>query len=126
VKIVVDINLSPIWVRSLTDKGFDAVHWSQIGDPRAEDPTSCNGPAPMITLFSLMISDSRRFWLRAGKTSVIQVRSQDVMPEAIGADVIGVLQQHADQLHAGAIITIDEMTSRLRILPIPRKSNPSH
>lgn len=46
------------------------------------------------------------------------------MPEAIGASVVSVLRQHADQLHAGAIITIDEMTSRLRILPIQRKSNP--
>jgi predicted nuclease of predicted toxin-antitoxin system len=76
VKIVVDMNLSPIWVGFLTD--------------------------------------------------VVQVRSQDVMPDAIGADVIGVLRQHADQLHAGAIITIDEMTSRLRILPIHRKSTPSN
>jgi hypothetical protein len=48
------------------------------------------------------------------------------MPQAIGADVVGVLQQHADQLYAGAIITIDEMTSRLRILPIQRKPNPPH
>jgi hypothetical protein len=41
--------------------------------------------------------------------------------------VIGVLREQADQLHAGAIITIDEMTSRLRILPIQRsKSNPPH
>jgi hypothetical protein len=37
------------------------------------------------------------------------------MPDAIGADVVGVLQQHADQLQAGAIITIDEMTSRWTI-----------
>jgi hypothetical protein len=39
VKIVVDMNLSPIWVPFLTEKGFDAVHWSQIGDPRAADAT---------------------------------------------------------------------------------------
>jgi hypothetical protein len=40
--------------------------------------------------------------------------------------VVDVLRQPTDQLHAGAIVTIDEMTSRLRILPIQRKSTPSH
>jgi hypothetical protein len=42
------------------------------------------------------------------------------MPDAIGADVIRVLRQYEDQLQSGAIITVDEMTSRLRILPIKR------
>jgi hypothetical protein len=100
--------------------------WSAILELKIRQ--SCNGPAPMTTLFSRTISDFRRFWPRAAQDSpsVIQVRSQDVMPEAIGASVVSVLRQHADQLHTGAIITIDEMTSRLRILPIQRKSSPSH
>ena len=57
--------------------------------------------------------------------SVIQVRNQDVMPEAIGADVVRVLSEHENDLQGGAIITVDEMTSRLRILPIRRKSDES-
>jgi len=39
VKIVVDMNLSPIWVQFLTEKGFDSVHWGQIGYPGAKDST---------------------------------------------------------------------------------------
>jgi predicted nuclease of predicted toxin-antitoxin system len=128
VKIVVDMNLSPIWVGFLTDEGFDAVHWSQIGDPRAEDRTIMQwARSNDHVVFTHDLGFSAL--LAAGgqdSPSVVQVRSQDVMPDAIGADVIGVLRQHADQLHAGAIITIDEMTSRLRILPIQRKSTPSN
>jgi predicted nuclease of predicted toxin-antitoxin system len=30
-KVLVDMNLSPVWVRFLGDAGFDAVHWSEIG-----------------------------------------------------------------------------------------------
>lgn len=103
------------------------MHWSKIGDPRAQDSTImqwARSNAHIVFTHDLGFSAI----LAAGgqdSPSVIQVRSQDVMPEAIGMDVIDVLGQHADELYAGAIITIDEMTSRLRILPIQRKSNPS-
>jgi predicted nuclease of predicted toxin-antitoxin system len=127
VKIVVDMNLSPLWVPFLTEEGFDAVHWSQIGDPGAPDATVMQwARSNDHVIFTHDLGFSAL--LAAGgqdSPSVIQVRSQDVMPEAIGVDVIGVLRQHADQLQVGAIITIDEMTSRLRILPIQRKSKPS-
>jgi predicted nuclease of predicted toxin-antitoxin system len=111
----------------LTAKGFDHVHWSQIGDPKATDLTIMQwARSNDHVVFTHDLGFSAL--LVAGGTdspSVIQVRSQDFMPEAIGADVVGVLRLHADQLRDGAIITIDEMRSRLRILPIQRKSNPS-
>jgi predicted nuclease of predicted toxin-antitoxin system len=128
VKIVVDMNLSPLWVGFLTHEGFDAVHWSQIGDPGAEDSSIMQwARSNDHVVFTHDLGFSAI--LAAGgqdSPSVIQVRSQDVMPQAIGADVVEVLRQYADELNAGAIITIDEMTSRLRILPLRRKSPPSH
>ncbi len=124
-KILLDMNLSPAWVQFLSDKGFEAVHWSQIGDPKAKDPVIMQwARANDHIVFTHDLGFSAL--LAAGgqdSPSVMQVRSQDVMPEAIGADVIEVLRQHEDQLRTGAIITIDEMVSRLRILPIQRKSN---
>jgi predicted nuclease of predicted toxin-antitoxin system len=35
-KILVDMNLSPGWVRFLADSGFEAVHWSNVGSATAE------------------------------------------------------------------------------------------
>ena len=36
-KILIDMNLSPSWVPALERKGWSAVHWSDVGDPRAVD-----------------------------------------------------------------------------------------
>ena len=36
-KLVVDMNLSPSWSSTLGARGFEAVHWSTIGAPRAPD-----------------------------------------------------------------------------------------
>jgi hypothetical protein len=49
---------------------------------------------------------------------VLQVRSQNVLPEAIGRLVIRVLAEHAESFNAGALVTVDEHAARVRVLPI--------
>jgi predicted nuclease of predicted toxin-antitoxin system len=53
--------------------------------------------------------------------SVLQVRTQDVLPESLGAQVVRVLLELTDALESGAIVTIDEIAARVRILPIRRE-----
>jgi predicted nuclease of predicted toxin-antitoxin system len=36
-KVLIDMNLSPAWVQALDDHGFEALHWSSVGDGRAPD-----------------------------------------------------------------------------------------
>ena len=36
-KLIVDMNLSPRWVKLLTDAGFEAIHWSAVGNYAAPD-----------------------------------------------------------------------------------------
>ena len=36
-KVVLDMNLSVEWVAELAQHGWRAVHWSTVGDPRADD-----------------------------------------------------------------------------------------
>ena len=55
---------------------------------------------------------------QAGGPSVLQVRTQDVLPDAVGSDVVRVLRQHQNALEQGAIISVDELTSRVRVPPI--------
>ena len=38
-RLLVDMNLSPVWVDWLNVRGYTAVHWSSIGSPRASDRT---------------------------------------------------------------------------------------
>ena len=36
-KLLIDMNLSPEWVQTLLAQGWEAAHWSTVGDPRATD-----------------------------------------------------------------------------------------
>jgi len=36
-KILLDMNIPPIWEKFLNDAGYDSLHWSKVGDIRAKD-----------------------------------------------------------------------------------------
>ena len=55
---------------------------------------------------------------QAKAPSVIQVRTQDILPATLENLVIQVLRQFESELDRGALITIDPSRSRVRILPI--------
>ncbi|RJP35191.1 MAG: hypothetical protein C4527_00980 [Candidatus Omnitrophota bacterium] len=38
-KILIDMNLSPKWKLVFEQAGFEALHWSEIGEPDALDET---------------------------------------------------------------------------------------
>jgi predicted nuclease of predicted toxin-antitoxin system len=52
------------------------------------------------------------------KPSVVQVRAQNITPEAIGLNIIAALQATAADLEAGALLTIDADRTRVRLLPL--------
>lgn len=37
VRVLIDMSLSPSWAPVLQRRGWPAVHWSTVGDPRATD-----------------------------------------------------------------------------------------
>lgn len=122
-KLIVDVNLPPKWVEFLATRGIEAVHWSQVGDLRATDATimtwARDGGYVVLTSdldFSAMLATSG-----AAGPSVLQVRTQDVFPESLGAQVVRVLLEQSDALESGAIVTIDEIAARVRILPIRKQ-----
>ncbi len=109
----------------LATKGIDAVHWSAVGDPRATDVIIMQWAFARGYVvfthdldFSAILSATG-----AAGPSVLQVRTQDVLPEAIGEDVVRVLADHADAIDAGAIVTIDKPAARVRVLPVRRPSD---
>lgn len=53
--------------------------------------------------------------------SVIQLRPQNLMPEAVGDVVVGVLIEHQAILEQGAFVTVDEIKARVRILPLRKR-----
>ncbi len=57
---------------------------------------------------------------QANAPSVIQVRTQDVMPAHLEPVIVAALQQYGAELVAGALIIVHEGRLRVRILPLRR------
>ncbi len=116
------MNLSPAWIAFLERNGWQAIHWSSVGDPRATDRAIMDwARANEYVVFTHDLDFGAILAVtRAEGPSVLQVRAQNVLPEHLGEVVIAALRQFAQQLEAGALITVDEGTSRARILPINR------
>ena len=52
------------------------------------------------------------------KPSVVQIRSDNLSPAAIGEPLIAALRQMAAELAAGALLTVDPGRTRVHVLPL--------
>ena len=119
-KILVDMNLSPLWCDALRESGWESVHWSQVGSPRATDReimgwAHANG---FVVFTNDLDFGSILAATRAAGPSVIQVRTQDVSIAHLKDIVVALFLRFEHALEAGALITVDEARSRIRILPL--------
>lgn len=119
-KLLIDMNLSPGWCDVLEQQGWQAVHWSTKGDPRAPDQVIMDwarGNGYVVFSHDLDFG-TLLATTRAQGPSVIQVRTQDIMPRSLGDRLVKILRQYEPLLESGALITVDELRSRVHILPI--------
>ena len=116
------MNLSPEWVGFLRERGFAAEHWSDLGDPRAEDTEIVSwAQEHEAVVFTNDLDFGRILALTAATgPSVLQVRTDDLLPDAIGEDVVATLLAHREDLSTGALVVVDERSRRVRILPLIR------
>jgi predicted nuclease of predicted toxin-antitoxin system len=120
IKILIDMNLPPKWVDVFDAEGWKAVHWSQIGDFCATDQVIMKWALDHdFILFthdldfgSILAATS------AAAPSVIQVRTQNVMPKSVGTMVVDAVRKFKDKLGDGALISIDHKKARARVLPL--------
>jgi predicted nuclease of predicted toxin-antitoxin system len=119
-KILVDMNLSPAWVPVLVRHGWAAVHWSDVGDPRATDRVLMDWAlANGYIVFTHDLDFGTLLALtHAAGPSVLQVREQNVLPDHLEAVVVAALHQHEADLEAGALVVVDTRRCRVRVLPI--------
>jgi len=119
-KLLVDMNLSPRWVKILADAGVKAAHWSTLG--------AINAPDSEIMAYAkdndyVVLTHDLDFGAilaatHGEKPSVVQIRAEDVSPDVIGAQVVVALRQMASELEEGALLTVDPNRTRLRVLPL--------
>lgn len=119
-KILIDMNLPPKWKDFFTDHGIQAFHWSELGSPTAKDieilEFARNEEYVIFTHdldFSAILSRTRRFG-----PSVLQVRTQDVTPGAIGRLVLAAINEHGDEIEEGSIVSVNSYNLRVRVLPV--------
>ena len=119
-KLLVDMNLSPVWVQALRDQRWEAIHWSTVGDPRATDREIMDWAAAHAhVVFTHDLDFGTMLALtQGGGPSVIQIRSDNVLPDYLGRAVFAALAQHESDLSVGALVVVDERRSRVRVLPL--------
>ena len=119
-KIIIDMNLPPSWVEFLAEKGFEAVHWSKIGDFGATDEVILGWAKKHDhVVFTHDLDFGALLAATKGEgPSVIQMRTQDTFPESCGEIVIKALNQFEDELERGALLSVDLHKARVRILPL--------
>jgi predicted nuclease of predicted toxin-antitoxin system len=119
-KILIDMNLSPAWVPVLQEAGHTASHWSTIGTPNAPDSevllwAKVNGYVLFTHDFDfgaiLAVTE-------AEGPSVIQIRAQDISPDHTKNLFLNIINKFAQNLLQGALISVDEEKSRVRLLPL--------
>ena len=122
-KLLVDMNLSPRWISTLVASGIEAVHWSTLGARNAPDTEIMAFAAAndYVVLTHDLDFGAILAATQGEKPSVVQIRAEDVSPDVIGAPVVSALRQMADELEAGALVTVDPNRTRLRVLPLMRR-----
>ena len=123
-RLLVDMNLATEWIPLLQAAGHTAVHWSEVGDPRAPDTVLMQwAVAYDYTVFTNDLDFGTMLAFSGAEgPSVLQVRCLNVLPEAIGTLVLSVLLAYADEIDQGALVVADERRARVRILPLIRQN----
>lgn len=121
-KLLVDVNLSPRWVEFFRAADIEAVRWSSVGAPDAEDEeilTWANRQGYVVVThdqdFSTLLA-----YARAGTPSVILLRTSSLKTDSVGARVLRAIEAAREQLEdvPGAVLVIGDDQVRLRPLPI--------
>jgi predicted nuclease of predicted toxin-antitoxin system len=90
------MNLSPSWVERLASHGFEAVHWSTIGAATAPDSeilTWANEHGFVLVTNDLDFSSILAASAEA-TPSVVQIRTQDLLSDAVVNAVVDALKIH--------------------------------
>ena len=119
-KLLIDMNLSVDWVDVLTIAGYSAIHWSTIGDYRADDELIMEWAKEHgYIVFTHDLDFGHLLALsQEDGPSVLQVRAKNILPTHLGTLVLATLRQYQTDLSEGALVVVDSRKARVRVLPI--------
>ncbi len=125
-KLLVDMNLSPSWIDRLVRHGFEAVHWSTSGAATAPDVEILRWANEHGFVLMTNDLDFSSILAAGGEAtpSVLQIRTQDLLSDTVVSTVVHALEAHRDDIERGALLSIDEAATRVRMLPLRRSKAP--
>jgi predicted nuclease of predicted toxin-antitoxin system len=119
-KILIDMNLSPIRTDFFISNNIDAVHWSAVGS--ATDPDTQIFEYARTNSYVVFTNDldfgSILAANNANAPSVFQIRAQNLMPSVIGHAVVACLENYKPYLERGSLVTFLDEKAKVRILPL--------
>lgn len=118
-RVLIDMNLSPDWVNEFNKFGHEAVHWFSIGRFDADDADLMEwAKTNDHIVFTHDLDFGTALALtKAIKPSVIQVRTQNVTIPYLSKMLMQVMNEHRSHLEQGALVILDEIKQRVKILP---------
>lgn len=124
-KILIDVNLSPSWAQVFQQEGWSAAHWTDVGPPDAPDSSLMSWARKHDSIVFTNDLDFGTLLALTGASgpSVIQVRGFRLAPRDLGDLVVRVLRQNEDALRHGALVILQESSTRVRILPLRQKTS---
>lgn len=116
------MNLSPRWVESFKERGFEARHWSTVGAPQAPDTEimAWARDNDCVVFTHDLDFGALLFATCATGPSVIQLRTEDIRPSTMAPLVLNTIHQVREDLASGALVTINPRRSRVAVLPLRR------
>jgi predicted nuclease of predicted toxin-antitoxin system len=128
VKLLLDMNLSPDLAPGIAAYGHDVVHWSHIGDHRATDVSILSWAREHGRVLVTHDLDFAAILAATEVTgpSVLQIRQQDLLAADVVRLVVNAITTATPALDIGAVVTIQEDRSRIRILPLDRGNTGRH
>jgi predicted nuclease of predicted toxin-antitoxin system len=120
VKILADVNVSRRVVERLRERGFSVVRVSDVVDPRSRDADLISLARTMQAVLVSHDQDMSAILAlsSASQPSLINLRVTRVDVDVLSATLETVLTQARDELVAGAVITVEDDSMRIRPLPI--------
>ena len=116
-KLLLDMNLSPLLAIEMTLAGFEAVHWSAVGAINATDPELMAFAAQhgyvVVTHdldFGAILAASP-----LNGPSVVQIRADNLEASVVG-HLIAATKQSKQSLERGALMIVDTHRTRVRVL----------
>jgi predicted nuclease of predicted toxin-antitoxin system len=120
-RLPVDMNLTIRWVEFLRKAGHEAVHWSEVGDPKALDRDLCAFGRQFEYTILTNDLDFPQILAHTGVDgpSVALLRGEPLVPEMRGAALLQALSHCESDLARGAIMSLDwSGPPRARLLPL--------